>query len=185
MLYSYTNTDTQGCGGVYCSKDIAEDEVFLFVPFTPLVMTETLAREQLPDSVQSLDGRTALILFLIQQSLLKDASFFYPYLDMIPDKIYTALEFDDQDMEQLRGTNAFLTVKQLRNQLENKYKETMSTVDKELKQDDGYTWEKFLWAETVVSSRAFPAHLFGGGIDGEIVLIPLGGKISLVVNCVQ
>ncbi|KAF9102554.1 hypothetical protein BGX27_010959 [Mortierella sp. AM989] len=169
--------DVQGCGSVFCSKDIAEDEVFLFVPFTPLVLTETLARQHLPPLVQSLDGRTALILFLIQQTLLKDASFFQPYLDMIPDKIYTALEFDDQDMEQLRGTNAFLTVKQLRSNLEQKFKETMDIVGKELREEDGYTWEKFLWAETVVSSRTFPAHLFGG-VEGEVVLIPLGDALN-------
>ncbi|KAF9353663.1 hypothetical protein BGX26_008572 [Mortierella sp. AD094] len=170
--------DVQGCGSVYCSEDIAEDEVFLFVPFTPLVLTDTLARQQLPTSVQSLDGRTALILFLIQQDLLKDASFFQPYLDMIPDRIHTALEFDDQDMEQLRGTNAFQTVKHLKDKLEQKYKETMAIVGKELRQEDGYTWEKFLWAETVLSSRAFPAHLFGGGVEGETVLIPLGDTLN-------
>ncbi|KAF8933882.1 hypothetical protein BGZ58_006070 [Dissophora ornata] len=175
--------DVQGCGSVYSSEDIAEDEVFLSIPFTPLVLTDTVARKQLPASVQSLDGRTALTLFLTQQVLLKHngsgkESFYQPYLDMIPDRIHTALEFDDQDLEQLRGTNAFQNVKELKEKLRQKYEETMRVVGEDLKVEDGYTWEKFLWAETVLSSRAFPAHLFGGGVEGEIVLIPLGDTLN-------
>ncbi|KAG0321301.1 hypothetical protein BGZ99_003980 [Dissophora globulifera] len=176
--------DVQGSGSVYCTGDIAENEIFLTVPFTPLVITDTLAREQLPASVQSLDGRTALTLFLVQQVLMNvnagtnGASFFQPYLDMVPERIHTALDFDDDDLEQLRGTNAFLTVKELKENLLQKYKDTMRVVGDDLRIEDGYSWERFLWAETVLSSRAFPAHLFGGGIEGEIVLIPLGGKLD-------
>ncbi|KAG0207445.1 hypothetical protein BGX28_001326 [Mortierella sp. GBA30] len=170
--------DTEGCGSVYTSADIADDEVFLTIPFSPLVLTDALARKQLPDSVQSLDGRTTLMLFLIQQSILKEDSFFQPYLDMIPDKIHTALEFDEEDLEQLRGTNAYLTVRDLKLNLRTKYDRTMRIVGDQLKIEDGYIWEKFLWAETVVSSRAFPAHLFGGGIEGESVLIPLGDTLN-------
>lgn len=169
-------SDSDGCGSVYSSTDIAEDEVFLTIPFSPLVLTDGLARKALPKSAEVLDGRTALTLFLMQQSLLKDNAFFHPYLDMVPDKIHTALEFDDQDLEHLRGTNAYLTVKELQQNLRQKFNDTMRIVGSDLKERDGYTWEKFLWAETVLSSRAFPAHLFGGGIEGEIVLIPLAGK---------
>ncbi|KAG9321727.1 hypothetical protein KVV02_005073 [Mortierella alpina] len=170
--------DNEGCGSVYASTDIAEDEVFLTIPFSPLVLTDGLARKALPDSAQSLDGRTALTLFLMQQRLLKENAFFQPYLDMVPDKIHTALEFDDQDLEHLRGTNAYLTVKELQQKLRQKFNDTMRIVGGELKEQDGYTWEKFLWAETVLSSRAFPAHLFGGGVEGEIVLIPLADTLN-------
>ncbi|KAF9286243.1 hypothetical protein BGZ68_003082 [Mortierella alpina] len=170
--------DSDGCGSVYSSTDIAEDEVFLTIPFSPLVLTDGLARKALPKSAEALDGRTALTLFLMQQSLLKDNAFFHPYLDMVPDKIHTALEFDDQDMEHLRGTNAYLTVKELQQNLRQKFNDTMHIVGSDLRERDGYTWEKFLWAETVLSSRAFPAHLFGGGIEGEIVLIPLADTLN-------
>ncbi|KAF9575933.1 hypothetical protein EC968_000894 [Mortierella alpina] len=170
--------DKEGCGSVYASTDIAEDEVFLTIPFSPLVLTDILARRALPRSAQFLDGRTALTLFLMQQALLKESAFFQPYLDMIPDKIHTALEFDDQDLEHLRGTNAYLTVKELQQKLMQKYTDTMRVVGSDLKEQDGYTWEKFLWAETVLSSRAFPAHLFGGGVEGEIVLIPLADTLN-------
>ncbi|KAF9937432.1 hypothetical protein BGZ75_000714 [Mortierella antarctica] len=170
--------DGEGCGSVYASTDIAEDEVFLTIPFSPLVLTDGLARKALPNSAQSLDGRTALTLFLMQQRLLKENAFFQPYLDMVPDKIHTALEFDDQDLEHLRGTNAYLTVKELQQKLRQKFNDTMRIVGGELKEQDGYTWEKFLWAETVLSSRAFPAHLFGGGVEGEIVLIPLADTLN-------
>ncbi|KAI7818649.1 hypothetical protein BC939DRAFT_288254 [Gamsiella multidivaricata] len=170
--------DVQGCGSVYCSEDIAEDEVFLSVPSSPLVLTEAIARDSLPPSAHALDGRTVFILFLIQQSLLKEKSFYHPYLDMIPERIYTALDFDERDMEQLRGTNAFLVVQERKSDLRQKYEKTMGIVGEDLRKEQGYTWERFLWAETVLSSRAFPATLFGGGAEGEIVLIPLGDMLN-------
>ncbi|KAI1317600.1 hypothetical protein EDD11_008170 [Mortierella claussenii] len=170
--------DGDGCGSVYCSEDIASDEVFASIPFSPLVLTDALARKQLPSSVESLDGRTVLLLFVIQQRLLNEQSFFHPYLDMIPERIHNALEFDDQDLEHLKGTNAFLTVKELKAKLACKYEEVLQVVGEDLKPEDGYTWERYLWAETVIASRAFPAVLFGGGIEGEIVLIPLADSLN-------
>lgn len=203
------NKDADGCGSVYASADIAEDEVFLTLPYDRIVITDALARKSLPlppssSSAQLLDSRTTLILFLIQQQIAAVAaenqsndqqenekvsgssaaagSFFQPYLDMVPDKIHTALEFDDQDMEHLRGTNAFLVVKELKENLRAKYDKIMEVVGSELTIEKGYTWERFLWAETVVSSRTFPASLFGHQVENEIVLIPLAGKFSVVVD---
>ncbi|GJJ70071.1 hypothetical protein EMPS_02420 [Entomortierella parvispora] len=175
--------DDEGCGSVYASADIVEDEVFLIIPFHPLVITDTLARKNLEPllvnlpSNTALDNRTALTLFLIQQVELGSASFFHPYLDMIPSRIHTALEFDNQDMEFLHGTNAFLTVQELKETLKARYSATMALVSQQM--DPAiYTWERFLWAETVISSRTFPAHLFGDDVEGELVLIPLGDTLN-------
>lgn len=165
---------------MYSTSDIAADEIFLLIPYEPLVLTDALARQNLPARISSaVDCRTALILYLIQQRLLRDRSFFQPYLDMVPEKIYTALEFDDEDLEHLRGTNAFLTVKELKNRLREKYEETMELASEEELPEEEYTWEMFLWAETVISSRAYPAHLFGECREGEVVLIPLAGNEKL------
>lgn len=177
--------DTDGCGGVYCTEDIAEDEVFFLIPYEPLVLTDALARQHLPKSTANLDCRTALILYLIQQRALGDASFFQPYLDMIPEKIYTALEFDDDDLEHLRGTNAFLTVKDRKKELREKYEKTMLLTSDEELDGELYTWEMFLWAETVISSRAYPAHLFGECMEGEVILIPLAGMVVVLKEATE
>ncbi|KAF9143390.1 hypothetical protein BGX30_000544 [Mortierella sp. GBA39] len=195
--------DADGCGSVYASADIAEDEVFLTLPFERIVITDALARNHLPlspASAQLLDSRTAISLFLVQQqagaatasqssdnqeekgssdsSSSAAGSFYKPYLDMVPDRIHTALEFDDQDMEHLRGTNAYLVVKELKETLRAKYDKTMEVVGGELTAEQGYTWERFLWAETVVSSRTFPARLFGHQVENGIVLIPLADSMN-------
>ncbi|KAF9903754.1 hypothetical protein EC991_003402 [Linnemannia zychae] len=190
--------DADGCGSVYASADIAEDEVFLTVPFEPLVITDALARKHLPPSAKELDSRTAIMLFLIQQTnsnQLSDkdendkdgkaktdspsaASFYKPYLDMIPDRIHTALGFNEKEMERLRGTNAFMATKELQEALRAQYDKTMRIVGSDLKVEDGFTWERFIWAKTVVSSRTFPASLFGNDIPGEVVLIPLADSMN-------
>lgn len=172
--------DADGCGGVYCTEDIAEDEVFFLIPCEPLVLTDALVRQHLPRSTANLDCRTALMLYLIQQRARGEASFFQPYLDMIPERIYTALEFDDDDLEHLRGTNAFLTVIERKKELRDKYEKTMLLTSDEELEGELYTWEMFLWAETVVSSRAYPAHLFGESMEGEVVLIPLAGMVVVL-----
>lgn len=185
LAYSISFADDAGCGGVYSTADIADDEAFLLIPYEPLVLTDALARQHLPASISSsVDCRTALILYLIQQRLLGDSSFFQPYLDMVPERIYTALEFDEEDLEHLRGTNAFLTVKDLKRELREKYEETMEMASEVELPEEDYTWEMFLWAETVVSSRAFPAHLFGECKEGELVLIPLAGNEFSFFGCV-
>lgn len=102
---------------------------------------------------------------------------------MVPERIHTALEFDDQDMEHLRGTNAYMVVKELKENLRTKYDKTMEAVGDELTVEQGYTWERFLWAETVVSSRTFPASLFGHQVENEIVLIPLAGAYFQLFSC--
>jgi hypothetical protein len=188
--------DAEGCGSVYASADIAEDEVFLTIPFEPLVITDALARKHLPSSVKELDSRTVIMLFLIQQTshnqlsnkdeneetgkaktdLSRTASFYKPYLDMIPDSIHTALAFNEQETERLRGTNAFMAVKERQEDLKAQYEKTIEVVGGNLKVEHGFTWERFLWAATVVSSRTFPASLFGSKALGEIVLIPLAGR---------
>ncbi|KAF9920495.1 hypothetical protein FBU30_009685 [Linnemannia zychae] len=184
--------DAHGCGSVYAAADIAEDEVFLTIPFEPLVITDALARKHLPLSAQTLDTRTVIMLFLIQQMNLSSnqtndeedtastssASFYKPYLDMIPDKIHTALNFDDQELEQLRGTNAYMAVKDQKEILRQLYDKTMETVGEDLKVEDGYTWERFTWAKSVLTSRTFPASLFGEVEDGDIVLIPLADSLN-------
>lgn len=205
--FNSTNKDADGCGSVYASADISEDEVFLFIPFERMVITDALARSHLllsTASAQSLDSRTAINLFLIQQQAGATAvnqssdnqeekrsndsltsatgSFYKPYLDMLPDKIHTALEFDEQDMEHLRGTNAYMVVKELKEALRAKYDKTMEAVGGELTVEQGYTWERFLWAETVVSSRTFPASLFGHQVENGIVLIPLAGKLFSIAQ---
>ncbi|KAG0050148.1 hypothetical protein BGZ83_005068 [Gryganskiella cystojenkinii] len=175
--------DVEGCGSVYAKEDIAEDEVFLILPTSPLVITDALARKNLeqlaPISTPKLDSRTVLTLFLVQQLQAGEESFFQPYLAMIPSRIHTALEFDDHDLEWVRGTNAFLTVQDLKQTLRARYDDTMELISKEGTMDPNiFTWERFLWAETVISSRTFPAHLFGSEIEGELALIPLGDTLN-------
>ncbi|KAF9416410.1 hypothetical protein BGZ94_010225 [Podila epigama] len=169
--------DEDGCGGVYCTSDIEEDKVFLVIPYEPLVLTDTLARLHLPRSAANLDNRTAIAMYLIQQRLLGDKSFFQPYLNMLPAKIHTALEFDVQDAEFLRGTNAFLSAENRKEELKLKYRVTMDVVGDDMPPEK-YTLPLFFWAETVLSSRTFPAHLFGESLESSIVLIPLADMLN-------
>ncbi|KAF9974249.1 hypothetical protein BGZ73_002394 [Actinomortierella ambigua] len=126
--------------------------------------------------------RIVVILYLIQQKLLGEESFYYPFFSMVPESIPTALTMDSQDLEFLRGTNAFLAVQNLKEKLKKQYDTTMQMVGHALPPKD-YTWERFLWAETIISSRAFPAHLFGEAKEDEVAIVPLSDMLNH--NCRQ
>ncbi|KAF9166640.1 hypothetical protein DFQ26_007337 [Actinomortierella ambigua] len=122
-------------------------------------------------------SRVILILYLIQQKLLGEESFYFPFLNMVPGPIPTALTMDLQDLDFLRGTNAFHVTQELQERLRKQYETIIHIVGHALSPKD-YTWERFLWAETVISSRAFPAHLFGEANEGEVAIVPLSDMLN-------
>ncbi|KAI8890857.1 hypothetical protein K501DRAFT_34316 [Backusella circina FSU 941] len=66
----------------------------------------------------------------------------------------TPLYFDESDMNYIKNTNLELATKERKSNLMEEYKEAV----RNLTQND-ISWDEFLWAYTVYSSRAFPYTL--------------------------
>ncbi|KAI8875039.1 SET domain-containing protein [Backusella circina FSU 941] len=145
-------TDNQGVGCVHTTADIQEDEKFASVPFK-LAITEPVARKAFP-SLSKFSGRIVLSIFLAQEKKREKESFYWPYIQILPETIMTPLYFDESDMNYIKNTNLELATKERKSNLMEEYKEAV----RNLTQND-ISWDEFLWAYTVYSSRAFPYTL--------------------------
>ncbi|KAL3428158.1 set domain protein [Phlyctema vagabunda] len=125
--------------------------------------------------------------FLMQQFLLGEDSFWYPYIKMLPQpdqpqRLGTAVVWPEEDLEFLRGTNAEPAI-QLRKELCIKGWQTGIAILKEgFENWQAYTFELYQWAAAVFGTRSFRPSLTlpsswsettSAGSDGFSILFPV------------
>lgn len=118
---------------------------------------------------------------LMEQRLLAERSFWFPYIDMLPteSELSTPLYFDERDLEWLQGTNMHLSPGKsaIENRREAHRREWTAAVAA-LEQSNHlgvsqFTFELYLWAATIFTSRSFSfSAAFGIPGDGFSILYP-------------
>ncbi|KAI8378001.1 uncharacterized protein BYT42DRAFT_496807 [Radiomyces spectabilis] len=167
----YFLLDSDNVGSVYANDTVQENEAFATVPFR-IAITEPVARKAFP-MLEGFSCRTVLSLFLVQQKLLGNQSFYAPYLDILPDHIMTPFFYNDEDLHYLTNTNIANTVKERKQAIYQDYERALQVLADTVNKQE-YTWERFLWAYSVLSSRAFPYSLVDPQhTEGSEVLFPL------------
>ncbi|KAJ2357693.1 hypothetical protein IWW50_003979 [Coemansia erecta] len=170
--------ETEHGNGVYAREAIGEESQFAQIPMR-LVVTGRVCRAALgTDASESeLRGRPLLCAFLIQQRFVAGTeSFWHPYISILPCEFHTPLFFTDSELELLRGTPMAYAVEDRRQLLRAEHEELMQRVPETAIPPSVLTFENYLWAAGVVSSRAFTESLVSGtkDTDGETsVLLPL------------
>ncbi|KAI9020709.1 hypothetical protein CLU79DRAFT_213223 [Phycomyces nitens] len=146
--------DQETNGTVHATQTVYPNDTFATVPFK-ITITEKVARKAFPD-LQDVSCRNVMALFVAHQTLLGDQSFYAPYLDILPRQISTPFFWDDEDLGYLDQTNLATAVRERRQNIFNDYEALLPRLG-ELRTK--ITWELFLWAYTVLTSRAFPYTL--------------------------
>ncbi|KAK6330171.1 hypothetical protein TWF730_004667 [Orbilia blumenaviensis] len=109
---------------------------------------------------------------LCQHLLLKEKSPFWPYIRLLPETFDTPLYFSDDEMERLAGTNLGAGDVALRKQI---WTEEWETGRQILEQTGGidnseeYTWDLYLRAATIYTSRSFPSKLVGIAAGSTVI----------------
>ncbi|BGO90464.1 hypothetical protein NBRC10512_004730 [Rhodotorula toruloides] len=97
-----------------------------------------------------------------------------PYVDFLPksEAMRTPLYFTPAERELLRGTNLYGAAQEREDDWKAEWREVTSWVtDEEVRRE--LTWERWLWACTILSSRAFSSDLIDGDKDNSTpVLFP-------------
>ncbi|KAL9103111.1 MAG: hypothetical protein Q9163_001822 [Psora crenata] len=131
----------------------------------------------IPDgNVDSIDPTVITRLFLVEQYLLGNKSFWWPYLQTLPqpdDKhaFNTPLWYDDDDFVWLQGTNLGKATVTRRAEWKREFDEATAVLH-QFSGHCSWTWQTYLWSATITSSRSFPGSaLPNKGIDSA-VLIP-------------
>lgn len=115
------------------------------------------------DQLNDLDDDSKLILFVMHEKFVNPASFWKPYLDLLPEVIDSALYFDDHDLEYLAGTHLSIEIRITQAHLRQSYSEIMAKVSvmPEIFNPSDFTWERFRWTRAIFDSRGFNLTLKG------------------------
>ncbi|KAJ1761056.1 hypothetical protein LPJ58_001396 [Coemansia sp. RSA 1591] len=170
--------ETEHGNGVYARDEIGEGTQYAQIPMR-LVVSARVCREALRTDTQEVEltGRPLLCAFLIQQRFVtSESSFWHPYISILPHEFHTPLFFTSQELDLLRGTPMEHAVEDRRQLLRKEHAATLRGVSDVVIPRSELTFENYVWAAAVVSSRAFTESLVSGtaGSDGETsVLLPL------------
>lgn len=101
--------------------------------------------------------------FLIQQYLLKDQSFWSPYIKLLPqpdesEKFGIPILWPEEDQRFLDGTNLEPAIKKRAQMWQNDWQEGISKIQ-DLDERKKYSFELYRWAASIFGSRSFRASL--------------------------
>lgn len=134
ILKGAFSIDLQGEGCVYTIDTIKENEKFATVPFS-ICITEKVARNAFPN-LNGFSGRLLQSLFLVQQKNLREKSFYFPYINILPKKITTALYFDENDMKYVSKTNLESALIERKTTLKNDFDRLLRSLPEDIKKED-------------------------------------------------
>ncbi|KAJ2866913.1 hypothetical protein GGH94_001184 [Coemansia aciculifera] len=179
---------SEGGSGVYALEHIESDERYAFIPhdliITGKVCHDTVRTNGQQQQQQEGEGddprhrRMMLSIFLIHERfVMKETSFWKPYIDILPLEFHTPLQFNDEELKFLCGTPAEFAVEERRKGYREQHRTALALVPESVIPRDVLTYENYLWAMTVLSSRSFSKDLMEGSLcsltaESE-VLMPL------------
>ncbi|KAG9294123.1 hypothetical protein G9A89_021482 [Geosiphon pyriformis] len=175
----FFDQDSNGLGGGFAKEQINPDEVFATIPFN-ITLNREVALKNLPSlGAMNFSCRTLLATFLINEKSRGSKSFYYPYIDILPSHVPTPLWFDEHQMRWLKGTNLEKGVHSRKEMLIKEYQQIKRYLPENLSKDI-FTWEAYLWACDILSSRGFPGKLVMSNTcdQSSEVLLPLADSFN-------
>ncbi|GAA5890206.1 hypothetical protein JCM5296_002850 [Sporobolomyces johnsonii] len=179
----YSKQDAFGTS-IYTSEPLSAGAKVVCCPFS-LAVTPTLARASIPTSLFPLSDHVAsqrkarqpnhelmalyLCLHLLPASLaarLAEEGLELEhrvYVENLPagEAMRTTLYFSPEERELLRGSNLYGATEERERGWRDEWEEVTSWIgDEDVRREVG--WERWLWACTIISSRAFPSSLIDG-----------------------
>lgn len=175
---------TPGHRGLFAIRDMPSGTPFIRIP-APMLISSTSSRkaphvdavlsaveadnlhERLPDA---LSDSAAILLFLMAEFAKEDESNWKLWFDSLPTRFHTPFAMDREDVDDLlSGTTLLPLVETLRNELREMYDEWFIPYavfrNREVYPSETCTFEKFLYAHSIIESRAFK-------IDDVTMLVP-------------
>jgi hypothetical protein len=98
--------------------------------------------------------------FLVYQKFVEsDKSFWFPYLDLLPDTFDTPLYYTQEELNELQGSNLIKSINSIKLKLSQIYElviQCMCELEPQYFPIDKFTLNNFIWAYSAVWSRVFP-----------------------------
>lgn len=151
-------------------------------PLGPLLGKVT---KDLPDS----DAEGALLVLYLMHERLNSHSFWKPFLDVQPASFSTPLYFNESELSELDGTPLRPMVDQVLAELKELFMDLV--VNGVCKMDPVHfpqetcTWQLFLWAFSILNSRAFQSKFLAEELNarpGSAIIVPLADMANHRTN---
>merc|ERR1711988_919918 len=116
-----------------------------------------------------------LALFLMHEWLKGKNSFWYHYINTLPSKTTTCVDYTDEQLEGLKGTMIYHNCKGRKKRFSEEFPYLFPYLDKYFN-DSGVDWgvvgvKEWLWAHNILNSRNFALKVDG---NTTLALIPIG-----------
>jgi hypothetical protein len=173
-----TTDDGEPSGrGLVAVKGLNQGEALFEVPW-PLILTKERALECVPGLAEDTDEYIALAVMLIQERAKQEASFWKPYLDILPkdEDMVPLFRWSDEEMKLLHGSPSLAAARSLRGKLRSEFqsvKDSFLEKDRSRFPADVFTIEAWEWAFAVLFSRAIMLRK-----EGCIALVPYADLLN-------
>jgi len=164
--------ESQGFGGI-AGTEIKTGDALFRVPVSMVVTKDTVAKAPWAGYQHWSFDREPLMIWLITELTNKE-SFWAPYLNLLPQEFTSfPLYWSDEDLTELQASSlreSVLSTKKLLQQTYGRLKQSLLDPNESLF-PNGVTYEQYVWAYCVVSSRAW-------NYGNNFALVPLGDLLN-------
>ncbi|CEG69310.1 hypothetical protein RMATCC62417_05407 [Rhizopus microsporus] len=158
--------EINGSFGVYALKDLKKDETVVKIPKECILSTKTCGIANILEEA-NLEGGCPLALAVLYELAQKEGSPWYGYLQSLPDTGEDLPMFwSEEEKSWFKGTELEDPVNNDLNDLKDDYHELVEPLLDEYpyifkrEGDDPYSFDKFVKASTLISSRAFEVDAY-------------------------
>ncbi|RPB02547.1 SET domain-containing protein [Choiromyces venosus 120613-1] len=168
LSFAPPEPDSQYGSRVVTSSDVPPNSRLVSCPHTLTINYTKACSAFSADFISNTTQHAALRMFLCLEWLNGKESLWWPYLRVLPREFDTPLYFSDEDLKYLQGCNLDITEVEARKAVwKEEFEAAVAILQKEGHDVEGYTWELYLCASTVFTSRSFPGKLMNW--DREIL----------------
>jgi len=151
--------------GTVAREDVSEGDIYLSIPWKLVISEDSMRASERSTEFKKLetdfdfDLGQRLLTFLLYEKRKKEASFWKPYIDLLPGSYNVPLVWSEDDLAELEGTGIVETVQSWKRDVKKHFEQfrvAMSGTDlgqKLLFDQDPVELEEFRWASVVLDSR--------------------------------
>ncbi|EPY49382.1 lysine methyltransferase [Schizosaccharomyces cryophilus OY26] len=155
--------------------DIEPNEVLISCPFEYAITYEIAltSLQSINPNFISLSREVVLYTFLALESLKASESKWAAYIEYLPKRFNTPIYFDDADKQYLKATNIEFAMQDRLHNWRHAYEDVLKLGSFST---NLFTFDLFIWAATVFTSRCFSSGLINSKIskeDASPILLPL------------
>ncbi|KAI7846455.1 hypothetical protein COHA_000066 [Chlorella ohadii] len=157
--------------GLVCTRPVKAGEQLFAVPAAAWITAETATQSDIGQHLQGLEPWLAVALFLLHERAKGAASRWAPYLAALPADSGSPVQWGEEDLKELQGSQALQTAMAYRAYFQQRYEQLQA----ELLQPNAqvfdpavFSFDAFLWAACTVRARSHAP------LDGaNLALVPL------------